>query len=130
MRLPTRTGPSGRYGHTLNFLDPRLLVFGGQDEGTYFNELYILNCNEDCGHPSDPTADWKSWLPNDAYPDRPLARADHTMVSWDEKLYLYVLRLPNGFSNIMTDLAAPTESFGFLTSGNSLIQMAGHNWTA
>ena len=131
MRLPTRTGPSGRYGHTLNYLDPRLLAaFGGQDEDTYFNELYILDCNEDREDPSDPLADWKLWLPNDAFPDRPLARADHTMVSWDNKLYLYVLRLPKGFSNLVTDLAAPTESFGFLMSGNSLTQMAGYKWTA
>ena len=114
----------------MNFLDPRLLVFGGQDEGTYFNDLYIFDGSGTPENPSDPTADWESWLPNDAYPDRPLARADHTMVSWDEKLYLYVFRLLKGCSNLITDLAAPTERSGFRTSGNSLTQMAGQSWTA
>lgn len=88
MRLPTRSGPSGKYGDTLNYLDPRLLVFEGQDEGTYLNDLYIFDGSGFPENHSDPTADWEFWLPNDAYPERPLARADHTMVSWDDKLYL------------------------------------------
>ena len=45
-----------------------------------FNDLIALDLSE--------STDWEVWLPNDAYPDRPLARADHTMISWDEKLYL------------------------------------------
>ena len=104
------------------------MVFGGQDEDMYFDDLYFFDFN-DSAKISD-SIDWEVWLPNDAYPDRPLARADHTMVSWEDKFYLYVLRLPKGCSNLMTDLAAPMESFGFLTSGNSLTQMGGHNWTA
>ena len=93
----------------------------------FLNDLYVLDLTET--NPSEPT-DWEVWLPNDTYPDRPLERADHTMVSWDDKLYLYVLRLHKGCTNLTTDLAAPTESFGFQTSGNSLTQMAGHKWTA
>ena len=119
--------PSGRYGHTIYFVDPRLLVFGGQDEGTYFNDLYVFDGSDSPETLSDPTADWEVRLPNDAHPDGPLARADHTMISWDEKLYLYILRLPKGNSNLMIDLAAPTERSGFLTFGDSLTQMSGKN---
>ncbi|CAF9936083.1 Negative regulator of mitotic exit [Imshaugia aleurites] len=63
------------------------LVFGGQNGEVYFNDLSAFDVNQPYDRP-DGTA-WETLLPNEPHPDRPLARANHTMVSWDDKLYLF-----------------------------------------
>lgn len=42
--------PTPRAGHTSTSISPtEFLVFGGQCDGTYFNDIYIYNCGKCSG---------------------------------------------------------------------------------
>jgi hypothetical protein len=74
--------PAPRYGHTLNILGSRLLVFGGQVDGYYFNDLVTFDLNT----LSSPNARWELVQ---AVTDPPSARTGHICLSLDDKLVVY-----------------------------------------
>ncbi|KAJ5163673.1 Kelch-type beta propeller [Penicillium coprophilum] len=88
--IPPGSRPSGRYGHTLNILGSKLYVFGGQVEGFFFNDLIAFDLNQ----LQSPTNKWEVLIPNSHEggppPGQiPPARTNHTIVSFNEKLYLF-----------------------------------------
>ncbi|KAJ6264183.1 hypothetical protein Dda_0325 [Drechslerella dactyloides] len=83
---PMGDKPSGRYGHTLNILGSKLYVFGGQAEGSFFNDLMAFDLNT----LQSNTSRWELLLGNtDGSPDFPAKRTNHTVVSYADKLYLF-----------------------------------------
>ena len=62
------------------------VVFGGQKSDVYFNDLSAFGMNQSYDRPDDTS--WNILLPNEPHPGRPLARANHTMVTWGDELYL------------------------------------------
>ncbi|EKG11744.1 Kelch repeat type 1 [Macrophomina phaseolina MS6] len=88
--LPAGPRPSGRYGHTLNILGSRIYIFGGQVEGFFFNDLVAFDLNA----LQVPNNRWEVLIPNssDGGPPPgqiPPARTNHTIVTWNDKLYLF-----------------------------------------
>ncbi|KAL8808276.1 MAG: hypothetical protein Q9200_004326 [Gallowayella weberi] len=88
--MPPGPRPAGRYGHTLNILGSRIYVFGGQVEGYFFNDLVAFDLNA----LQDPSSQWEMLIPNsaDGGPPEgqvPPARTNHSIVSWNDKLYLF-----------------------------------------
>jgi hypothetical protein len=75
--------PAPRYGHTLNILGSRLLVFGGQVDGYYFNDLVTFDLNT----LSSPNARWELVQ---AVTDPPSARTGHVCMSLGDKLVMYI----------------------------------------
>lgn len=87
--LPAGPRPSGRYGHTLNILGSKLFVFGGQVEGTFFNDLACFDLNA----LQSPSNRWEVLVKNSTEGGPPAgqvppARTNHSMVQWNDKLYL------------------------------------------
>jgi hypothetical protein len=87
--IPPGPRPTGRYGHTLNILGSRLYVFGGQVEGYFFNDLVAFDLNQ----LQNPNNKWELLIKNSheggPQPGQiPPARTNHTIVSFNDKLYL------------------------------------------
>lgn len=76
--------PSGRYGHTLNMLGPKVLVFGGQVEGFFFNDLVAFDLNT-LNHASPR---WELITPVEGN-DPPPSRTNHIAVTHNDKLYVF-----------------------------------------
>ncbi|KAK3700374.1 Negative regulator of mitotic exit [Vermiconidia calcicola] len=88
--LPAGPRPPGRYGHTLNILGSKIYVFGGQVEGYFFNDLVAFDLNA----LQQATNRWEILVQNtiDGGPPHgqiPPARTNHTIVTWQDKLYLF-----------------------------------------
>lgn len=88
--MPPGPRPAGRYGHTLNILGSKIYVFGGQVEGYFFNDLIAFDLNA----LQNTNSKWEMLIQNsnDGGPPEgsiPPARTNHTIVSWNDKLYLY-----------------------------------------
>jgi DNA repair exonuclease SbcCD ATPase subunit len=88
--LPAGPRPPGRYGHTLNILGSKIYIFGGQVEGYFFNDLVAFDLNA----LQQASNRWEILIQNtiDGGPPHgqiPPARTNHTMVSWNDKLYLF-----------------------------------------
>lgn len=117
--MPPGPRPAGRYGHTLNILGSRIYVFGGQVEGYFFNDLVAFDLNA----LQNANSRWDMLIPNsaDGGPPEgqiPPARTNHTIVSWNDKLYLYVGRLLCLLRGLpLSDLGAPTGRNGSTTFG-------------
>lgn len=117
--MPPGPRPAGRYGHTLNILGSRIYVFGGQVEGYFFNDLVAFDLNA----LQNANSRWDMLIPNsaDGGPPEgqiPPARTNHTIVSWNDKLYLYVGRLLSLLRGLpLLDLEAPTGRNGSTTFG-------------
>lgn len=89
--FPPGPRPAGRYGHTLNILGSKIYVYGGQVEGYFFNDLWAFDLNA----LQNAHSKWEMLIQNslDGGPPEgsiPPARTNHTIVTWNEKLYLYV----------------------------------------
>ncbi|KAF2805385.1 uncharacterized protein BDZ99DRAFT_541257 [Mytilinidion resinicola] len=87
--MPAGSRPAGRYGHTLNILGSRIYIFGGQVEGHFFNDLVAFDLNS----LQSATSKWEVLIPNSkdaglATPSPP-ARTNHSIVTWNDKLYLF-----------------------------------------
>lgn len=87
--LPAGPRPPGRYGHTLNILGSKIYIFGGQVEGYFFNDLVAFDLNA----LQQASNRWEILIQNtiDGGPPHgqiPPARTNHTMVSWNDRLYL------------------------------------------
>ncbi|KAJ4373860.1 Negative regulator of mitotic exit [Neocucurbitaria cava] len=88
--LPQGPRPTGRYGHTLNILGSKIYIFGGQVEGFFFNDLVAFDLNS----LQSSASRWEVLLPNSkdqASPQgrSPPARTNHSVVTWNDKLYLF-----------------------------------------
>ncbi|KAE8146323.1 hypothetical protein BDV25DRAFT_162693, partial [Aspergillus avenaceus] len=88
--IPPGPRPSGRYGHTLNILGSKLYVFGGQVEGFFFNDLAAFDLNQ----LQNPTNKWEFLIRNSHEggppPGQiPPARTNHSIVSFNDRLYLF-----------------------------------------
>lgn len=88
--MPPGPRPAGRYGHTLNILGSKIYVFGGQVEGYFFNDLIAFDLNA----LQNTNSRWDQLIQNsnEGGPPEgqvPPARTNHTIVSWNEKLYLF-----------------------------------------
>ncbi|PBP24417.1 kelch domain-containing protein [Diplocarpon rosae] len=88
--VPAGPRPSGRYGHSLNILGSKIYVFGGQVEGYFMNDLVAFDLNQ----LQVPTNRWEMLIRNseEGGPPQaqvPLARTNHSVVTYNEKLYLF-----------------------------------------
>ncbi|OAX83060.1 hypothetical protein ACJ72_02590 [Emergomyces africanus] len=88
--VPPGPRPAGRYGHTLNILGSKIYIFGGQVEGFFFNDLVAFDLNA----LQNPSNKWEFLIRNshDGGPPPgkiPPARTNHTIVSFNDKLYLF-----------------------------------------
>ncbi|ORY76628.1 hypothetical protein BCR37DRAFT_361630 [Protomyces lactucae-debilis] len=80
----TGARPSGRYGHTLNMLGPKVLVFGGQVDGFFFNDLVAFDLNT-LNH-ANPR--WELITPVEGS-EPPSSRTNHIAVTHLDKLYVF-----------------------------------------
>ncbi|USP82589.1 uncharacterized protein yc1106_09863 [Curvularia clavata] len=88
--LPQGPRPTGRYGHTLNILGSKIYIFGGQVEGFFFNDLVAFDLNS----LQSSASRWEVLLPNtkeqpSPQSPSPQARTNHSMVTWNDQLYLF-----------------------------------------
>lgn len=87
--MPAGPRPAGRYGHSLNILGSKIYVFGGQVEGFFMNDLVAFDLNL----LQVPTNRWEMLIGNSDDKGLPVgqvptARTNHTIVTYNEKLYL------------------------------------------
>lgn len=98
--IPPGPRPRGRYGHTMNIVGSKIYVFGGQsDHEGFFNDLVCFDLNalqKASNHWQfliENTADSESGeLPVDENTGKPLippARTNHTMVTFNDRLWLF-----------------------------------------
>ncbi|KAH8760213.1 hypothetical protein BGZ57DRAFT_736459, partial [Hyaloscypha finlandica] len=88
--LPAGPRPCGRYGHSLTILGSKIYVFGGQEEEYFMNDLVAFDLNQS----TNPLHKWeililnsdKGGLPPGQIPP---ARTNHSMVMFNDKLYLF-----------------------------------------
>lgn len=71
-------------------------MFGGQVEGYFFNDLMAFDLNT----LQEPSSVWEKLILNSNEDGAlegqiPPARTNHTIVSWNDKLYLYDTSLPS-----------------------------------
>ncbi|KAL7951908.1 hypothetical protein V8C42DRAFT_21961 [Trichoderma barbatum] len=83
--LPAGPRPSGRYGHSLNILGSKIFIFGGQVEGFFMNDLSAFDLNQ----LQSPSNRWEILLKAEASPKMPAARTNHSMVTFNDKMYLF-----------------------------------------
>lgn len=83
--LPAGPRPSGRYGHTLNILGSKIFIFGGQVEGFFMNDLSAFDLNQ----LQMPNNRWEILVAGEASPKIPAARTNHTMVTYNDRMYLF-----------------------------------------
>ncbi|SCU94350.1 LAFA_0F21308g1_1 [Lachancea sp. 'fantastica'] len=94
---PVGPRPLGRYGHKISViatsqLKTKLYVFGGQFDDTYFNDLAVF----DLSSFRRPDSHWQFIKPNTFIPP-PLT--NHTMISYDFKLWVFGGDTPQGLRN-------------------------------
>ncbi|KIH91608.1 cell polarity protein (Tea1) [Sporothrix brasiliensis 5110] len=88
--LPSGPRPSGRYGHSLNILGSKIYIFGGQVEGYFMNDLAAFDLNQ----LQMPNNRWEILIPNSDNGGPPVgkippARTNHSVVSYNDKMYLF-----------------------------------------
>ncbi|KAF6835912.1 kelch domain-containing protein [Colletotrichum plurivorum] len=88
--LPAGTRPSGRYGHSLNILGSKIYIFGGQIEGYFMNDLSAFDLNQ----LQMPNNRWEMLIQNTdsggpAVGKIPAARTNHSVVTFNDKMYLF-----------------------------------------
>ncbi|GKT42458.1 tip elongation aberrant protein Tea4 [Colletotrichum spaethianum] len=88
--LPAGTRPSGRYGHSLNILGSKIYIFGGQIEGYFMNDLAAFDLNQ----LQMPNNRWEMLIQNTdsggpAVGKIPAARTNHSVVTFNDKMYLF-----------------------------------------
>ncbi|AMD18627.1 HBL275Wp [Eremothecium sinecaudum] len=96
---PVGRRPLGRYGHKISIIatsqvKTRLYVFGGQFDDTYFNDLAVYELSSF----RKPGSHWQFVKPVSFVPP-PLT--NHTMVSYDHKLWVFGGDTPQGLIDEM-----------------------------
>jgi hypothetical protein len=119
--LPQGPRPTGRYGHTLNILGSKIYIFGGQVEGFFFNDLVAFDLNS----LQSSASRWEVLLPNTKDQTSPQirsppARTNHSVVTWNDKLYLYVFPMT---------MNAQTANLNFSFGGTDGITWFNDVWT-
>ena len=94
---PIGPRPLGRYGHKIsiianNPMQTKLYLFGGQIDETYFNDLVVF----DLSSFRRPNSHWEFLEPVSTLPP-PLT--NHTMVTYDNKLWVFGGKTPKTISN-------------------------------
>lgn len=79
---PVGPRPSGRYGHSLSSINARLYVFGGQVDEEFFDDMWSF----DLTTWRSSTTHWELVKPSTTPPP---PRTNHTVVTWQDKLYLF-----------------------------------------
>jgi hypothetical protein len=87
--LPAGSRPSGRYGHSLNIIGSKIYIFGGQIEGYFMNDLAAFDLNQ----LQLPTNRWEILVENNENNSSPKgkvppARTNHTVITYNDKMYL------------------------------------------
>ncbi|KAK4239167.1 hypothetical protein C8A03DRAFT_43184 [Achaetomium macrosporum] len=121
--LPAGPRPTGRYGHSLNILGSKIYIFGGQVEGYFMNDLSAFDLNQ----LQMPNNRWEMLIPSSdsgAPPQGriPPARTNHSMVTFNDKLYLF--GGTNGFQwfndvwcyDPLTNLWSQLDCIGYIPS--------------
>lgn len=90
--MPPGPKPAGRYGHTLNILGSKIYVFGGQVDGHFFNDLLAFDLNT----LQDANNRWELLIQDTSDGEHsqglvPPGRTNHTVVTWNDKLFLLVV---------------------------------------
>ncbi|CAG9940768.1 unnamed protein product [Clonostachys rosea f. rosea IK726] len=83
--LPAGPRPAGRYGHSLNILGSKIFIFGGQVEDCFMNDLSAFDLNQ----LQMPTNRWEILVQGEASPKMPAPRTNHSMITYNDKLYLF-----------------------------------------
>ncbi|KAI1125619.1 hypothetical protein F5Y10DRAFT_267937 [Nemania abortiva] len=88
--LPAGPRPSGRYGHSLNIVGSKIYIFGGQVEGYFMNDLSAFDLNQ----LQMPNNRWELLIDNSENSVTPAgkvppARTNHSMITYNDKLYLF-----------------------------------------
>ncbi|KAK1750221.1 hypothetical protein QBC47DRAFT_122151 [Echria macrotheca] len=85
--LPAGPRPVGRYGHSLNILGSKIYIFGGQVEGYFMNDLSAFDLNQ----LQMPNNRWEILIENseNAQGRIPPARTNHSMITFNDKMYLF-----------------------------------------
>jgi hypothetical protein len=88
--IPPGPRPSGRYGHTLNILGSKIYIFGGQVGNYFFNDLIAF----DLKALMSPSNQWvflcqNTSIGDEQAPNQPSVRTNHSMVSYNDRLYLF-----------------------------------------
>ncbi|KAK4145795.1 uncharacterized protein C8A04DRAFT_10340 [Dichotomopilus funicola] len=121
--LPNGPRPSGRYGHSLNILGSKIYIFGGQVEGYFMNDLAAFDLNQ----LQMPNNRWEMLIASSdsggpGQGKLPPARTNHSMVTYNDKLYLF--GGTNGFQwfkdvwcyDPMTNLWSQLDCIGYIPS--------------
>ncbi|KAI1436396.1 hypothetical protein GGR50DRAFT_231951 [Xylaria sp. CBS 124048] len=88
--LPAGPRPSGRYGHSLNIVGSKIYIFGGQVEGYFMNDLSAFDLNQ----LQMSNNRWEMLLDNSENGVTPIgkmppARTNHSMITYNDKMYLF-----------------------------------------
>ncbi|KAJ8125079.1 hypothetical protein O1611_g8561 [Lasiodiplodia mahajangana] len=88
--LPAGLRPSGRYGHSLNIVGSKIYIFGGQVEGYFMNDLSAFDLNQ----LQMPNNRWEILIENtesgvSSTGKVPPARTNHSMITYNDKMYLF-----------------------------------------
>ncbi|KAG5926884.1 hypothetical protein E4U53_002964 [Claviceps sorghi] len=83
--LPAGARPPGRYGHSLNILGSKIYIFGGQVDGYFMNDLSAFDLNQ----LQSPNYMWEILLQCDNSSQAPAARTNHSMITYNDKMYLF-----------------------------------------
>ncbi|KAI2639372.1 hypothetical protein GGS21DRAFT_538111 [Xylaria nigripes] len=88
--LPAGPRPSGRYGHSLNIVGSKIYIFGGQVEGYFMNDLSAFDLNQ----LQMQNNRWEILIENSENGVTPIgkvppARTNHSMITFNDKMYLF-----------------------------------------
>lgn len=88
--LPAGPRPSGRYGHSLNIVGSKIYIFGGQVEGYFMNDISAFDLNQ----LQMPNNRWEMLIENAENGVGPTgkvppARTNHSMVTYNDRMYLF-----------------------------------------